>query len=207
MEVRTRMLLTALLVIVFGFTHRENKEVNEIKSLVHKKMSGTDGKKHSLSSVMGEKGLVVVFSCNTCPFVVGNDNFPGWEKQYNSLYKHAKSAGFSLVLINSNEAKRKGDDSLKEMKKHQQNSAYLMPYLVDKNSVLANAFEAKTTPHVFVLDPNYQIRYQGSIDNSWDSKRIKDLPYLEAAITALKNGEEPSTTSSEPRGCSIKRTK
>ena len=71
-------------------------------------------------------------------FVVGNEDFEGWEKQYNDLYDAAEKNGLGLVLINSNEAKRDGDDSLEEMKLHAAKVNYKMPYLVDENSKLSD---------------------------------------------------------------------
>lgn len=173
--------------------------------MMNAKMVGIDDQEYSLQGLMEETGLVVVFSCNTCPFVVGNDSFEGWEKQYNELYKKAKNAGLGFVLINSNEAKRDGDDSLEKMKEHAKEMGYKMNYLVDADSKLADAFGAKTTPHVFVINKLGKLAYKGSIDNSWDSKRTEDRPYLSEVIEALKNSTELKDEMTQPRGCSIKR--
>ena len=113
-------------------------------------------------------------SCNTCPFVVGGAGYPGWEKDYNDIYDKCKELGIGMVLINSNEAKRKGDDSMEEMKKHAAEKNYKMKYVVDKNHVLADAFGAKTTPHIFLFDKDLKLIFTGSIDNSWDKKRKAD---------------------------------
>ena len=69
-------------------------------------LEGIDGANYNLNKLAGENGLVVIFSCNTCPFVVGNDNFEGWEKQYNEIHETAQKNKMGVVLINSNEAKR-----------------------------------------------------------------------------------------------------
>ena len=100
--------------------------------MIEHQMENLDGKMMHLESLTGEKGLLVVFSCNTCPFVVGSDNFEGWEKQYNDLNKFAANYGFKMVLINSNEAKRDHDDSPDAMKKRAKEKGYTMPYLIDK---------------------------------------------------------------------------
>ena len=94
------------------------------------KMSATDGEAYSLSDFQGAKGTMIVFSCNTCPFVVGNDNFDGWEKQYNELYKKAKEAEVGFVLVNSNAAKHDGDDSMEKMKERATAQVYEMSYLI-----------------------------------------------------------------------------
>lgn len=168
------------------------------------KMTGIDAQDLSLNDVKLKNGLIVVFSCNTCPFVVGMDDFAGWEKDYNELHSLAKANEIGFVLVNSNEAKRSGDDSLEKMEVKAKVANYTMPYLVDENSKLANAFGAKTTPHVYYFDAEMKLVYIGSIDNSWDSKREKDEAYLKNAITQYQLGKI-ETKESNPVGCSIKR--
>ncbi len=170
-------------------------------------LENIDGTSLSLESLKKENGLIVIFSCNTCPFVVGNEDFEGWEKQYNDLYDAAEKNGLGLLLINSNEAKRDGDDSLEKMKLHAAKANYKMPYLVDKNSKLADAYGAKTTPHVFVMDKESKLVFRGSIDNIWDSKRTAIEPYLYEVISHLSEGKELKNNDTPPRGCSIKRLK
>ncbi|MGV3630059.1 MAG: thioredoxin family protein [Bacteroidota bacterium] len=201
--------ITCALVTLFAFTFKKEKEFNigDKAPLTEYKMQSTEGKELSLNSAKGKNGILVVFSCNTCPFVVGSDNFPGWEKQYNELYKTAKDAGMQMILVNSNEAKREGDDSYENMQKHAKELGYTMPYVVDKNSGLANAFGAKTTPHIFLLNADLELIYKGSIDNSWDNNRTETIPYLAAAIKEVKEAKTITTNVTEPRGCSIKRTK
>jgi peroxiredoxin len=173
--------------------------------LIEEQMQNIDKTMHSLSALKQENGLVVVFSCNTCPFVVGNASFPGWERTYNDLHKQAQAAKMGMVLINSNAAKRGDDDSFEAMQQHAKAQGYTMPYLLDADAKLANAFEAKTTPHVYVLDKDLKLVYQGSVDNTWDPKRSSDVPYLTNAITSVAKGEKVQEDATPPRGCSIKR--
>ncbi len=199
------ILPTFILLASFVMKGDDGLKIGKKIPMMNVKMVGIDDQEYSLQGLMEETGLVVVFSCNTCPFVVGNDSFEGWEKQYNELYKKAKNAGLGFVLINSNEAKRDGDDSLEKMKEHAKEMGYKMNYLVDADSKLADAFGAKTTPHVFVINKLGKLAYKGSIDNSWDSKRTEDRPYLSEVIEALKNSTELRDEMTQPRGCSIKR--
>jgi hypothetical protein len=168
-------------------------------------MKATDGAEYTLEKLAGKKGLIVVFSCNTCPFVVGNGTFIGWEVQYNNLHKLASEAGIGFVLVNSNEAKRGDDDSMEAMTARSKEKAYTMPYVVDENSALANAFGAKTTPHVYFFNENMQLIYQGAIDNTVDGKRKQDDNYLQSAIKSHVAGQKITESSTPPRGCSIKR--
>ena len=185
----------------------EGLKIGKTMPLGDRPMKGVDGHNYSLESLMKENGLIVIFSCNTCPFVVGGENFGGWEKQYNTLYDEATANSIGFVLVNSNEAKRDGVDSFDEMTLHANASEYKMPYIVDAKSELADALGAKTTPHVFVFNNAKKLIYKGSIDNSWDSKRTVDQAYLNDVIKSLKKGEKVKENSTPPRGCSIKRVK
>lgn len=208
---------TPLVLFVAGilfFSFRNNMETNadELKigkkaPLTSREMANTDNSMQTLEKLKQKNGLLVVFSCNTCPFVVGNENFPGWERQYNDLHKAATEAGIGMVLVNSNEGKRADDDAFEAMQKHAKDKGYTMPYLLDKNSELANAFGAKTTPHVFLLDKDLNLVYMGSIDNTWDPNRKSDIPYLSNAIANVTAGEAVKENTSSPKGCSIKRVK
>ena len=199
-----------LLVSSVSFAQKEDAKtlpIGQVVPLLDYKMENLDGKMLQLGSLSGEKGLLVVFSCNTCPFVVGSDNFEGWEKQYNDLMTFAADRGYKMVLINSNEAKRGDDDSPEAMKKRAAEKGYTMPYVIDKNSQLADAFGARTTPHVYLLNKKMELIYTGAIDNKVDGKRSSDENYLKNAIEAASSGKEIELTTTPPRGCSIKRVK
>ncbi|MFM7667515.1 MAG: redoxin domain-containing protein [Bacteroidota bacterium] len=182
--------------------------VGQYAPLPDHKMASTTGELVTLNSLKGE-GLIVLFSSNTCPFVIGfNDGtFGGWENSYNSICEKAKAANINVVLINSNEAKRDGGESMADMIERKNFKGFTMPYLLDKNSELANAFGAKTTPHVFFFNRDMKLIYTGSIDNSFDDKKKTDIPYLVNAIEAYSSGKKIKTKSTSPKGCSIKRIK
>jgi thioredoxin-related protein len=170
---RIIILFTILLIVPLSFaqikkgTSMPSADLELIDVITQGKMAIKDYKK--------EKGLVVVFSCNTCPFVVGTPDFPGWERQYNDLFDKASKMNIGFVLVNSNEGKRAKDDSSEEMKKHVDEKGYKMPYLLDVNSAFANSLEAKTTPHVYLFNEDLKLVYSGSIDNIWDNKRTEDV--------------------------------
>lgn len=168
-------------------------------------LTGIDGKSVETKSLMGEKGLIVIFSCNTCPFVVGGDKFIGWEKDYNLLYELAAKLGFNLVLVNSNEDKRDKGDSLEDMKTRAAKLDYKMGYYLDKNHVLADAFGAKTTPHVFFFNKDFKLAYTGSIDNQMEQNKKRHTDYLKNAMAAAAKGKKVKMSSTPPIGCSIKR--
>ncbi|MDB3906982.1 redoxin family protein [Crocinitomicaceae bacterium] len=198
----------------FGLSSVQSSKPGDDELKIGKKMPlgayemiGSDDATYTLNELKKENGLIVVFSCNTCPFVVGSDNFDGWEGQYNSIYKKAKANKIGMVLVNSNVAKREGDDSKSAMADHKSDLGYTMPYVIDKDAKLADALGAKTTPHVYMFDGRGKLVFKGSIDNSWDTKRENLETYLFDAIAAVGSGDEIPITSSTPRGCSIKRAK
>lgn len=211
MKIRTRILLglSTLLFVATSFVYGDKApkplKVGKLAPLTDYEMSNIDGSAATLKGSIGENGLLVVFSCNTCPFVVGSEKFAGWEVQYNALYNKAKEGKINMVLVNSNEAKREKDDSMEEMKKRAAAKSYEMAYLLDQDSKLANAFGAKTTPHVYLFNKDMKLVYMGSIDNSWDTQRKSDEKYLINALSQLGANEKISIKSSDPRGCSIKR--
>ncbi|AEA43493.1 alkyl hydroperoxide reductase/ Thiol specific antioxidant/ Mal allergen [Fluviicola taffensis DSM 16823] len=200
----------SLLFSSLGFSQQEEVKslpLGEAVPLTEKELVNIDGKMMSLKGVSATNGVLVVFSCNTCPFVVGSDSFEGWEKQYVELNKFAQENGFKMVLINSNEGKRDNDDSLEAMKNRAKEKGYTMPYLLDKNSELADAFGARTTPHVYLINEKMELIYTGAIDNKVDSKRKSDENYLRIAIESKVANKPIELNSTPPRGCSIKRVK
>lgn len=164
------------------------------------KMEDISGKKLSLADIKKEKGLLVIFSCNTCPFVLA------WEDRYPGLGELSAKNNIGMVLVNSNEARRSGVDSKDEMKKHAEEKNYNCAYVIDEKSELANAFGAKTTPHVYLFDKDMKLVYRGAIDDSEgrEENKPKEL-YLKNAIENLSAGKLITPSETKQVGCSIKR--
>ncbi|WP_421751698.1 thioredoxin family protein [Croceimicrobium sp.] len=168
--------------------------------MADRKMQAVDGKSYSINELKKEKGLLVIFSCNTCPFVLG------WEDQYPKLKSLADENQIGMVLVNSNERKRDGDDSMAEMQKHAKEAGYTMPYVLDAKNELANAFGAKTTPHVYLFDGAMKLVYRGSINDKFENRsKEAEKMYLEGALKALGAGEKIDPADTRELGCSIKR--
>jgi hypothetical protein len=170
------------------------------------KMTNIDGQDWSLVDLAGENGTLVIFTCNTCPFVVGREGrSEGWEGRYNEVIAFARENRIGSVLVNSNEAKRKGDDSLEEMKQHAREAGYIAPYVVDAGHKLADGFGARTTPHIYLFDGDFRLVYRGSIDDSVNSAADVKERYLEDAITKMVAGKKVKPAITKAIGCSIKR--
>jgi thioredoxin-related protein len=191
--------------LLLGMSVKAQLKLGDKAQMLDDQLQSTISETTSLNDTKKENGLLVIFSCNTCPFVVGTEDFPGWERQYNELYDLAESLNIGMILVNSNEGKRQGADSYEEMLTHANTAHYKMPYVVDQNSALANSFGAKTTPHVFLLNGEMKLVYMGSIDNIWDKERKEDIPYLKTALKELASNKKIKKDSTPSKGCSIKR--
>lgn len=206
------MLALAAFVITTAFTiSGEREEILEIGAVAPKvdmPMADVSGEEVALKDVAGKNGLLVIFSCNTCPFVVGNGTkSEGWEGRYPELYEVTASTGIGMVLVNSNEAKRDAGDSMDDMKKRYEQEGLKGHYVLDEKHVLADAFGALTTPHVFLFDENMKLIYKGAIDDSVESSDTVKEPYLLNAIKMHVSGGKIEPNSTKQLGCSIKRVK
>ena len=161
-------------------------------------MKGVSGKQVSLNELITNKGLLVIFSCNTCPYVIKS------EGRIKSITDFCLSNGIGCAIINSNEAQRNEEDSFEEMIKYYTNQKLKCAYLIDEKSQLADAFGAAKTPHCFLFNSKTLI-YKGAIDdNIKDPSAVKAF-YLKDALTSLLKNERPQMQETKSIGCSIKR--
>jgi thioredoxin-related protein len=153
----------------------------------------------SLQEIKTEKGILVMFSCNTCPFVIAN------QSRTQSIIKYAKGKGIGVAILNSNEGKRTKDDNQAQMKLYAEAHGYHVPYIIDENSKIADAFGATVTPEVFLFDKDSKLAYRGAIDNSPKDDMKVTENFLHDAMAALVKGEPIKVTTSKGVGCGIKR--
>jgi|TARA_B110000305_G_scaffold234172_1_gene291773 thioredoxin-related protein len=161
----------------------------------------TNEKSRTLNNSLKNNGLLVVFTSNSCPFVVM------WEDRYKLLEEKCRDSEIGMVYINSNQAKRNGDDSVEKMKNHSKEMGYTFPYLIDKNSEIANAFGAKTTPHIFLFNKGKKLVYKGAIDDNYKSANEVTENYLLDALENAGNQLAISIKETKAVGCSIKRVR
>jgi thioredoxin-related protein len=159
-------------------------------------VSGTDV---SLNDKKGKTGMLVIFSCNTCPFVIAN------QARIKAAQDEAAKLGIGMVVINSNEAFRDGDDSKDAMKVYAAAQKYTVPYLVDANDELANAYGATRTPETFLFDKDSKLVYRGAIDDSPKDETAVKTKYLSDAMNALATGKPIPVATSVSMGCGIHR--
>lgn len=163
------------------------------------KMNDISGAEISLADAKKENGLLVLFSSNACPFVLQ------WEGRYNDLKAWADKNKVEMVVLNSNHQKRDGDDSFESMKKHAAEMGYKFNYVLDNESLIANAFGGQTTPHAFLFNSKMELVYKGAIDDSYKNAADVKEPYVKNAIAEIAAGKPVSVAETKPVGCSIKR--
>ncbi len=160
-------------------------------------LPGVDGKTHTLASYSDKPVLVVIFSCNHCPYVKDyEDRMVGIQRDY-------ASRGVQLVAINSNDEKSFPEDSLAQMVVRAKEKGFDFPYLRDRDQTAVEHYGAACTPHVFVFDGKRDLRYRGRIDDSRDPLHVKS-PDLRNVLDDLTAGREVRVPDTKPFGCSIK---
>lgn len=162
----------------------------------------------SLGALNGPNGLLVIFTSNSCPFVVGNKGkSDGWEGRYPKIVSQANDLGIGVAFVNSNEAFRGTTESVEQMRTRWKKYNYQASLLADQNHVLADAFGARTTPHVFLFDRVGKLVYLGAIDDNVDSEAAVTANWLLDAMSAMGRGEAIAISQTTNIGCSIKRVK
>ena len=163
------------------------------------KLTDISGKEITLQSSIKENGLLVMFSCNTCPVVVKNQD------RTKEICQFSLQKKIGVVVLNSNEANRSGEESLNAMKDYAKGQSYNWYYAVDKNNVLADAFGANRTPECFLFDKSGKLVYHGAIDDNPTDAGSVNRNHLKEAINELISGKDVSVKKTRSVGCSIKR--
>jgi peroxiredoxin len=194
-------ILALALALAFGSSLPTEKglKIGDKAPLTDRSMKDVNGKNFTLTQQMSANGLLVIFSCNTCPFVIAT------QERYIHIAKVAKANKIGLIVVNSNEAQRGDVDSFDEMKRYAQEQAYDFPYVVDEKHVLADAFGATKTPDIFLFDKDFILKYKGAIDDSHRNPENVRNRFLENAIKALVQGEKIDPAITPAVGCTIKR--
>ncbi|MBP6378684.1 MAG: thioredoxin family protein [Kaistella sp.] len=164
-------------------------------------LKGVDGKTVSLSDYNKEKGVILIFSCNTCPYVVA------YEDRIIELHNNFAPKGFPVVAINSNNPELSKGDSFEEMKKKARDKSFTFPYLFDEKQDIFPKYGATRTPEVFLLKNTgngFEVVYTGTIDDNYKSAGEAKEKYVENAVKAVLKGISPEIPVTKAIGCGIK---
>ena len=184
-------------ILFFNVQAKELSIGNEILGVDYI-LKNIDGNDTSLDKLKKSNGILVVFSCNTCPWVIR------WQDRYNILSAFSRKNDIGFVAVNSNARLHESVDSMDEMIYHAAANEYDFSYVLDKDAKLAKAFGAMKTPHVYLFNSDNKLVYTGAIDdNAKSAKKVKNN-YLMDAIRALGTNKKIKISETKALGCSIK---
>lgn len=167
--------------------------------LAEEKMKDISGKNISVKDAMQHNGVLVMFSCNTCPYVMKN------QSRTLQLAAFAKQYNIGVILLNSNEGGRSDGDSYTDMQSYAKQQGYDFYYVVDTGSKLANAYGASRTPEIYLFDANGVLQYKGAIDDNPSNAGEVKRSHAKEAILEMAAGKPVSVKESRSMGCGIKR--
>lgn len=173
-------------------------EIGAKAPLTDVEVKDVSGETLTIEKVAGENGLLVNFSCNTCPWV------KAWEDRYNPIADLAEESGIGVIALNPNAAIRNKGESMQDMQQRAESSDYDFYYALDEQAKLAEAFGATRTPDIFLFNSDMELVYTGAIDDNAKSAKEVDNPYLENAIKNLVAGNEIDPQITKALGCTIK---
>ena len=192
------MLRTIVYLFIFSFGLAKELEIGTMMPKPDYLLNDISGKDLSLSDIKGENGTLVIFSCNTCPFVIQ------WEDRYVTIAEKYMPKGIGVIAVNSNANRFDGSDSFEKMVKNEKKNKYNFPYAQDQKSILARSFGATKTPHVYLFDEKDKLVYRGAIDDNSRNANNVEEPYLTNALDQLLNDKSIQKPVSKAIGCSIK---
>ncbi len=163
------------------------------------KMKDISGSDVSFKDANGKNGLLVMFSCNTCPVV------KRYQTRSNEICKYAQEKGIGVILLNSNEAYRDNGDSYNDSKEYGKENNYTWHYVMDDNSKMADAFGATRTPECFLFNSEGKLVYHGAIDDNSSSPDEVTRRHAVIAMDEMVAGKEISMKETRSVGCTIKR--
>jgi peroxiredoxin len=159
----------------------------------------TTGEHRSLDQVRGEDGLLVMFICRHCPFVMHV------EKEIAAIGMDFAGKGIGMVAISSNDAESHPEDAPESLKRQAEKLAFKFPYLYDETQEVARAYDATCTPDFFLFDKHLKLVYRGQLDDSRPSNLIPTNGRdLREAMHALQAGKPISEEQKPSIGCNIK---
>ena len=160
-------------------------------------LPGIDGRRRSLEEYGDAPVLVLVQSCNHCPYVLA------WEGRINALQREYADRGVRIVAINSNDAVAYPTDSFDAMVEHAREADYAFDYLYDESQDIAKSLGSERTPEAFVFDSDRRLVYHGGVDDSREEGDVTER-YLRDAIEAVLAGETPPVADTPAVGCTVK---
>lgn len=194
------MLFLVLSGALFGFYIAGNSlPIGSALPMADHKLNDVQGQDVTMKQAARKSGLLVMFSCNTCPYVIRN------QERTKAICSYALQNNIGVILLNSNENQRDDEDSFAAMKAYATEQKYNWYYVVDKNNAVADAFGANRTPECFLFSAALRLVYHGAIDDNPTDPDNVTRQHLKEAINELLGGKEISIRETRSVGCGIKR--
>ncbi len=200
--IKSTLLLAVIAIITLAFTVKTDKGYKVGDTIEDFSLKNVDGDKISLKDYDDAKGFIIIFTCNTCPYSVANeDRIIALQDKYEEL-------GYPVIAINPNDPKAQPGDSFEKMKFRAEEKGFNFPYLFDEGQKVYPKFGASKTPHVYIVSkPEMKVEYIGAIDDSSRDASAVKVKYVETVVDELLAGKTPSITETRAIGCSIKTIK
>lgn len=200
--IKSTLLLAVIAIITLAFTVKTDKGYKVGDTIEDFSLKNVDGDKISLKDYDDAKGFIIIFTCNTCPYSVANeDRIIALQDKYEEL-------GYPVIAINPNDPKAQPGDSFEKMKVRAEEKGFNFPYLFDEGQKVYPKFGASKTPHVYIVSkPAMKVEYIGAIDDSSRDASAVKVKYVETVVDELLAGKTPSITETRAIGCSIKTVK
>jgi peroxiredoxin len=162
------------------------------------KLPSTEGREYSLSDFNEYRYLVIFFTCNHCPYVIGSDEVT------RATAERFAGNGVKFVGINSNSERTYEEDSFPNMVKRMEKYRFPWVYLYDRDQSIAKVYGALRTPHFYVFNEKRELVYTGrGVDSPRDKSRIT-VNDLDRALEELTSGKPVSVPMTNPIGCNVK---
>ncbi|HSD11699.1 MAG TPA: thioredoxin family protein [Candidatus Binatia bacterium] len=162
------------------------------------RMKAADGRDVSIGDVAGQKGTLVLFTCNACPWV------KAWETRIAELGNEYRKQGIGVIAVNSNDPSVVKEDGFEVMEQRAKERGFEFPYAVDEGSKLARAYGASRTPEAFLFDAEGKLVYHGTIDDNAQQPNDVKQRYLRDALQAVVDGKPVPEKETKSLGCTIK---
>jgi peroxiredoxin len=197
--IKTAAVVSIFVFITLAFTMKTDAGYKVGDKIEDFKLKNINGKMVSLSDYKTAKGFIIIFTCNTCPYSVAN------EDRIVALDVKYKTKGYPVIAINPNDPNVSKGDGFEDMKVRATEKGFTFPYLLDAKQEVFQKFGASKTPHVFIVTKStMKVEYIGAIDNSSRNADAVTEKYVENALDFLLVGKTPEKIETRAIGCSIK---
>jgi peroxiredoxin len=196
--------LTLFAALMFSVTFASDKDLEIGDKAPEFTLKNVDGRMVSLKDFSDQNGVIVIFSCNHCPYVVA------YEDRMIELHQKYAPQGFPIVAINPNDPEIQPQDSFEKMIERSMEKDFPFVYLFDDGQKVYPQYGATRTPHVYLLQnkgQHFEVAYIGAIDDNYKDAAEVEEKFLENAIADLQAGRKVANNTTRAIGCTIKAKK